>query len=185
MGHVARSARGHDLHDVEIGEGDDQREQHRDGDDVAHHRQRDVQEFLPGVGAVDGGGFIELLGHRFQRRQIHNEKERRPVPHVHQDHREPCPVRIAEPGDFAAAQALDQPVEGAVGGIEQPPPSQGRERERNDPRHQQHAAPFALALARQVVDEVRGEEPDQRFEEHGAEREDRRLLHHHPECLSA
>ena len=38
VGHVARPARRHDLHDVEIGEGDDEREQHGDGDDVAHHR---------------------------------------------------------------------------------------------------------------------------------------------------
>ena len=97
---------GHDLHDVEIGERDDQREQHRDGDDVAHHRQRDVAEVLPGVGAVDGGGFIELLRHRFQRRQIHDQEERRAVPDIDQDDRKARPVRIAQPRNSPESEPL-------------------------------------------------------------------------------
>ena len=77
VGMVERAAGGEDAHDIEIGKGDDQREQRRDRDDVAHHRQRHVPDALPPVGAVDGGGFIELVRHRLQRRQIHDHEERR------------------------------------------------------------------------------------------------------------
>ena len=86
MRHVARAAIRHDAHDVEVRERDDEREQHRDRDDVAHHRQRDMEEALPRIGAVDLGRFVELLGDGLERRQIHDQEERGAVPHVHQDH---------------------------------------------------------------------------------------------------
>ena len=95
MGMVERTAGGQDAHDIEIGEGDDQRKQRRDRDDVAHHRQRHVPDALPPVGAVDGGGFIELIGHRFQRRQIHDHEERRADPDIDQDDREPRPAGVS------------------------------------------------------------------------------------------
>ena len=44
------------------------------------------------VGAVDRGGFVELVGHRLERRQIHDQEERRAVPDVHQDYRETRPI---------------------------------------------------------------------------------------------
>ena len=181
--HVARAARGQHADDVVVREGDDEGEQHRDRDDVAHHRQRDVDEALPGVGAVDRGGLIELLGHRFERRQIHDQEEGRAVPDVHQDGAEARPVRFAEPGDVAAEMA-QEPVEGAVGRIEHPPPGEGRERKRHHPGNQQHAAPFALALPRQIVDEVCGDDADERLEEDRADGKDRRLLDHHPEGVA-
>src|SRR5690348_14087035 len=50
---IDRPAIGQDADDVEIREGDDQREQHGYRDDVAHHRQRHVPQALPPIGAVD------------------------------------------------------------------------------------------------------------------------------------
>ena len=72
-------------------------------------------------------------------------------------------------------------VEGAVGRIEQPQPGQRAHRRRDHPRHQQHAAPFALSLGRNVVDEVGDDEADQRLEDHRRDREDAGLLDHQPE----
>src|SRR5437899_320294 len=104
---VDRAAGGEDAHDVEVGEGDDEREQHRDGDDVAHHRQRDVPELLPPVGAVDRGRLVELLGNRLERGEVHDHEERRTEPDVHQDHREARPVRVTEPAHRQEADVLE------------------------------------------------------------------------------
>src|SRR6516162_7299831 len=46
---IDRAAIGQNLDDVKISEGHDQREQRRDLDDVAHHRQVDVPNFLEPV----------------------------------------------------------------------------------------------------------------------------------------
>src|SRR6185436_956125 len=69
---VHGAARGQHAHDVEIGKGDDEREEHGDRDDVLHHRQRDVPELLPPVGAVDVRRLVELAGNRFQGGEIHD-----------------------------------------------------------------------------------------------------------------
>ena len=39
---------------------------------------------------------------------------------------------------------VQNPVEGRIGRIEQPPPAERGQRQRDDPRHQQQAAPDAL-----------------------------------------
>ena len=178
---VDRAAGREDAHDIEVGECHDQREQRRDRDDVAHHRQRHEPHALPEIGAVDCRGFVELLGHGFQRRQIHDHEERRADPHVDQNDREARPVGVAGPGDRADAEQREDPVEGAVGRVEQPQPGERAHGGRDHPRHQQHAAPLALALGRDVVHEVRDEETDDGFEHHRRDGEDAGLLHHHPE----
>ena len=145
--HVARAAVGQDAHDVEVGEGHDQGEQHGDGDDVAQHRQGHVPHPLQRVGAVDGRGLVELLGHRLEGGEVHDDEEGRPVPDVDQDDREPGPVGVAEPGHRAGAEGRQQPVDGAVGRVEQPPPAERAHRRRDDPGDEQHPAPHPLALA--------------------------------------
>jgi hypothetical protein len=77
-----------------------------------------------------------------------------------------------------------QPVQGAVGRVEQPQPRQAAHGRRDHPWHQQHAAPFALAPARDVVHEMRDDEADERFEDDRGDGEDAGLLHHHPERLA-
>jgi hypothetical protein len=178
-----RAAGCQNAHDVEIGEGDDQREQRRDGDDVAHHRQGHVPDALPPRGPVDRGRLVELLGHRLERRQVHDHEERSARPDVDQDDREARPSRLAQPRHGTDAEMRQDPVEGAVGRIEQPEPGQRTQRRRNHPRHQQHAAPLALALGRNVVHEMGDHEADQRLEDHGRDGEQARLEDHVPERL--
>ena len=62
-------------------------------------------------------------------------------------------------------------VECAIRGIEQPQPGQCAHRRRNHPRHQQHAAPFALSLSGNGVNEMGDDEADQCLEEDRRDRE--------------
>src|SRR5436309_1509037 len=162
MGHVARATRSHGLDYVEVGERHDQGEQYCDRDYVAHHRQRNVDEALPGIGAVDRRRLIELLWHRFERSEIHDQEKRRAVPDINENHGKSCPIWVAEPWNFTAPKQFNQPNERSVSGIEQPPPAKRRQREWDDPRYKQHSAPFALSLDGQIVDQMRRDEPDQR-----------------------
>ena len=45
---------------VKVGKGDNRRKQHSDGDDVAQHGNRNIDQFLPGVGPVDRSRLIEI-----------------------------------------------------------------------------------------------------------------------------
>src|SRR6185295_636297 len=71
-----------------------------------------------------------------------------------------------------------------MGRVEQPPPAERREGKGDHPRHKEHAAPFALAFAGQIINEVRCDQAYERFQENGGERKDCRLLHHHPENVA-
>ena len=181
MGAVDRPSGGEDAYDIEVGEGHDQRKQCGNRHDVAHHRQRHEPQALPPVRAVDSGRLVELLGHRFERRQIHDHEERRADPDIDQDHRKTRPVGIPGPRHWSNAEPLEHPVQRAVGRVEQPEPGEAAHRRRNHPRHQQHAAPFALPLARHVMHEMGDDESDQRFEYDRRYGEQARLPHHHPE----
>ena len=150
----------------------------------SHHGQRHVPHALPPVGAVDRGRLVELLGNRFQRRQIHDHKERRADPDIDQNDGKARPIGVSGPGNRADAELVQDPVERAVGRIEQPQPGETAHRRRDHPGHQQHAAPLALASARDVVHEVRDDEADERFEDDGSDGEDAGLPHHHPERLA-
>ena len=87
-------------------------------------------------------------------------------------------------GTCGQAEMREDPVERAVGRVEQPEPRQRAHRRRNDPRDQQHAAPFALALVRDVVDEMGDDKADHRLEDDGRDGEQHRLLDHHPERVA-
>src|ERR1041384_6310181 len=83
-----------------------------------------VPDLLPPVGAVDLGGFIQLLRHGLERREVHDQEKWRAVPDVHQDHREARPVRVAQPGDARQADAREDPVERGIGRVEEPEPGE-------------------------------------------------------------
>ena len=144
-----------------------------------------MHKSLPRIRAVDLRRLIELLRNGFERREIHDQEEWRAVPYVYKDDGKTRPVGIAQPRNLSPAEPLDDPVERAVGRIEQPPPAKRRQSERNDPWNEQHAAPLALTFARQIVDEVGCDETDQRLEKHGTQGKDRRLLDHHPKGVTA
>ncbi len=73
----------------------------------------------------------------------------------------------------------------AVGRIEQPQPGERAHGRRDDPRHQQHAAPLALALRRNVVHEVGDHEADDRLEDHRGDGEQAGLVDDQPEGVAA
>ena len=181
MSVIERTAGGQDAHDIEVRESNDQREQRRDRDDVAHHRQRHIPDALPPIGAVDGGSLVKLLRHRLQRRQIHDHKERRAVPDVDEDDGETRPVGVTGPRDRSDPEKRQCVVESAIRGIEQPQPCQRAHCRRDHPGHQQHAAPFALALGRNVVNDVGDDEANQGFKDDGGNCKDAGLPHHQPE----
>ena len=172
------------AHDVEVGEGHDQREQHGDGDDVAHHRQRDEPQLLPPVGAVDRRGLVELLRHRLERGEVHDHEERRADPDVHQDHGEARPVRIAQPRHRIHADALQQPVERAVGRVEQPQPGERAHRRRDDPGMSSMPRHLRCPLAGTLCTKCATKKPISALKHHRAHREDDGLLDHHPEGLA-
>ena len=89
VGHVLRAAGGQDADDVEVGEGDDQAEQHGDAMMLRIIGRVTKNSFCSRAGAVDRRRLIELLGHRFQRRQVHDHEERRAEPDIDGDGAEP------------------------------------------------------------------------------------------------
>ena len=64
-------------------------QQHRDHQDAAHLGQLDVPEHRQARGAVDAGGLVVGIGNRAQPRIAQQRDQRRPVPHVHDQHRDP------------------------------------------------------------------------------------------------
>src|SRR6266536_268549 len=167
MSLIYRTTVGQNLDNIEISEGHDQREQSGDLNYVPHHWQVDVPNLLPPIRAIDRCRLVQLLGYGFERREIHDQEERRSDPDVDKDHRKARPVWVAEPSDLRDAQLSENPIEGAVRRVEQPKPSERAHRRRNDQRDKQHPAPLALALGREIVDEVRRDEPDHRLEDDG------------------
>src|SRR5262249_45081628 len=55
---------------------------------------------------------------------------------------------------------------------------------RNDPRHQQHSTPLALAFVWYVVHKMRNSKAYHRLADHSGDREDAGLPDHHPECFA-
>ena len=93
----------------------ERRQRRHRAQDHDHHdrrpdqRQRDVEEALPGAGAVEARRFVDVGRQRRERRQQHQERERRPLPGVDRDHRDQRQLRIAEPVVAAAGRARASP----------------------------------------------------------------------------
>ena len=66
----------------------------------------------------------ERLGNRIKRRQVDEQEERRDEPHGRQVDGEARQAGRAEPRDAIQAEVLEEPVEGRVGRVEQPPPGE-------------------------------------------------------------
>ena len=143
-----------------------------------------MEQSLPAIGAIDRRRLVKIFRNRFERREIHDQEERRADPDIDQNHRNPRPEVIAEPRDGVGADRGEQPIERAVGRLEQPPPAERRQGRRDHPRHQHHAAPFALSLGRDGVDRMRRDQADQHLEQHRDQREHHRLANHHPEGVA-
>ncbi len=102
---------------------------HRAQDD--HHddrrpdqRQRDVAKALPGAGPVEPRRLVDVGRQCGERRQQHEEGERRPLPGVDGDHRDQRELRVAEP--VVAAQAERVASRGRRGRSPAPAPACAR-----------------------------------------------------------
>ena len=96
---VGASAAGHQVDLREHLEVPDRRQDRDDREDRFEHRHGDAPEPPPRAGAVDGGGLVELLGHRQQAGQ-----------HGHRDEREAV-MDDVEPGDGEEAEPVEEPVD--------------------------------------------------------------------------
>src|SRR3546814_10496275 len=101
-----------------------------------------MEEALPGVGAVDRGGLVQLRADRLHPGQQRDREERDAAPDVDGDdaaHRE---VGVTQPVDALVDQAdlPQQPVQHAEGRVEHPLPGEGRQHRRDDERQQDEGA---------------------------------------------
>ena len=112
MRQIPRPAIGQHAHNIVIGEGHDQAEQHGNRNDISHHRQRHIAQALPACGAINRRGLIKLFRHRFQRRQIHDHEEGRAIPDIDDDDGKPRPPFLAKPGNGWNTNNLKQPIDG-------------------------------------------------------------------------
>ena len=170
---VGRSAAGHHVDDLEVGERLDHREQHHDHGHRQQQRPGDVPEPLPGLGAVDGGGLVELGADGLQPGEQADGEERHAAPDVDDDDRDHGEVGIAQPVDAAGDQAelVEQPVEDAEGRIEHPLPGEGRQHGRDDEGQQDEGAGEGLALEI-AVEQHREPQAERQLEDGGDARID-------------
>ena len=178
---VGRSAAGHDVDQLEVGEGLDDREQHDHQRDRHEQRPGDVPEALPGAGAVDGGGLVELGTDGLQAGQQGDGEERHAAPDVDDDDRRHGEVGVAQPVDAGGDEAeLEQrPVEDAEGRIEHPLPGEGREHRRDDERQQDEGADDRLALE-MPVEQDRQPQAERQLEHRRHARVPERVPHGRP-----
>jgi len=168
MGRVDRAASGQHLHDVEVREGEDRREENHHREHRFDQGQRHVPEAPPRARAVHLGGLVEFAGHGHQARQHGDSEEGQAAPNVDRDdgrHRvrglpEPVGPRRAD-----EVQAYGSPVDDAVERVEHPEPRQGRQRSRDDEGQEHDAPDDALEL------EIAGQEHREPDSEHDLERE--------------
>ena len=144
LGGGAGAAARHHVDDVEVVDGEDERQQHRHDDHVLEPGQRDVPEAAPGAGAVHRGRLVELARDRLHAGQVRHAEEREAAPPVGDDHRRHRALRRGHEGDRPREQpGVEQHAveEAAAGeGVEHPAPGQRDDHGRGDPRQQEQAA---------------------------------------------
>ena len=86
---VERSAARQHVDQLEIGEREQHRERHHDGDDRRQQRQRHVAELLPRRRAVEARRFVVRRRDRLQAGEQRDRDERHAAPDVGGDRREP------------------------------------------------------------------------------------------------
>src|SRR5207244_6574427 len=118
------------------------------------------------------------------RRTIQHQKNRESEPDINKTYRKAGPIGVAKPGNRPDAKKRKGVVEGTVRWIEQPEPCQRAHCRWNDPWHQKHTPPLPLSLGRNVMNEVRDDEPDQRLEHDRGDRENAGLFNDQPKRLA-
>ena len=146
MGRVERAAARDHVDQLEVGEGEEHRKGHDDGDDRRQERQRDVAELLPARRAVDRRGFVVGRRDRLQSGEQGDGDEGHAAPDVGGDHRQARVPRLAEEIDVLVDQAhLHQhPADDGELRVVDPPEGDRRERRRHDVGQQDDGAKEGL-----------------------------------------
>jgi len=105
LGRICRPAPRHDEDEVEDLQPADDRQERRQREDRAHERRDHAEGELPGVRAVDPGGFHDVLRQTLKPRQQDHEAEPYVLPHADRDDGRQRGGRIAEPGMREGAEA--------------------------------------------------------------------------------
>src|SRR5262249_21961996 len=120
---LGAAAQDHQPWRVEFREHPDRAQQHDDEQHALELRQRDVNEALPGIAAIDLGRVVQFLRNGLQPRQHADHDEGKELPYADDDQRHHDPV-LAHEADRLVDKAccLDQVVDETELAVEQPFP---------------------------------------------------------------
>ena len=163
---VERAAARDDVDQLEVGEREEHRERHHDGDDRRQQRQRDVAELLPRRRAVDRRRLVVRRRDRLQAGEQRDRHERHAAPDVGGDHRPARVPRVAEEVDVVVDQAHlhQQPADDRELRVVDPPERDRRERRRHDVGQQDDGAKEGLE-ADVAVEQDRQPEAEEELED--------------------
>jgi len=176
MGCRLRAALRQHPDNVEIVEGEDQRQHDIDDHHVADRRQRDVEEPAHRAGAIERCSFDLALIDILQRRQIDQHGEGKALPHRCNDHRRHGHAAIGKPGDAVVDQAdlQKQRIYQAKLRIVHEAPEDGGDHTRQD-EGQKHDGPQHALHRKLLIEKKRRQETEDVLQQHDAERPDDRI----------
>jgi len=82
--HIGGPALRQNIDELEIGEGPDDRKKGGDQNHPADRRDRDMEESVPGVCAVDGGCLVQFVRNRLEPSQNRDAEKRNAAPDIGQ-----------------------------------------------------------------------------------------------------
>src|SRR5690606_21731519 len=141
MGGVIGAAAGDRVDQLEVGEGEENREGQHDAEDRQQVRHGHIPEPLPGIGAVQRGGFVEAGRDGLQAGEQADRHEGDAAPDVGGDHRGTGIVLVAEKIDIGVDQPHlgEHPGDDRKLGVVDPPEGNGRQHRRHDIGQQHHS----------------------------------------------
>ena len=173
LGGVARTPLGQDVDLGEELEGLDRGDDQHEDVGLPEPRPGHEAEALPGRGAVEACGLVEIARDALQPREIDHHLEAVGLPGREQHDRRHRRARVAEPVDRPAeaeGQEADDLVERAGRELEQRSPDHADDRHRGDRRQEQRAAE-EVAAGELLVDEQRHGEGEAALDRHHQQRE--------------
>src|SRR6266851_5152832 len=146
---VKRAAGGEDVDDGHVSESEDEAEEHGDAEDGLHHRNDDLELRAPETGAIDSGGFRDVLGDGGAPGEKNDGGKGHETPAMHKQNGEDGEMRLAQPhGGIERLEEVEghqHPSDDAIDGVQDPFPSDGAERNRRNPREKNEKTNDAAA----------------------------------------
>ena len=167
-----------DVDELEIGEGEDNREEGSDQQDRADRRQGHGAETLEGVGPIERRCLMKLRGDSLQTGEDGDGEERESAPDVGDADGADSVPSIAEEVDVRLndAPALEHPGDGAEHAVEQHQPGETADGCRDD-EWQQQTGPNEPAEVERLVQYQGKAESQEELEGHCHEAIDQRVGH--------